>query len=48
MRGPSDTRSQHPRGTPAIVATYGLLYALGRLAVYVFVYIPARRASAVR
>ncbi len=40
MRGPSDTLSQHPRGTLAIVAAYGLLYALGWLAIYVFVYIP--------
>ena len=48
MSGPTDRLSRHPYGTLAIVATYGLLHALGRLAVYVFVYVPARRVSAVR
>lgn len=30
---------EHPRGTLAIVAIFGLLFALGWLAVYVFVFL---------
>ena len=30
----------HPRGTLAIVGLYGLLMALGWLAVFLFVYLP--------
>jgi hypothetical protein len=41
--GPTDRLSRHPCGTLAIVATYGLLYALGWLAIYVFVSIPRGR-----
>lgn len=40
MRGPSERLSQHPRGTLAIAGVYGLLYAVGWLAIYFFVYIP--------
>ena len=29
----------HPRGTLALLAVYGLLFALGWFAVYVFVYL---------
>jgi hypothetical protein len=29
---------RHPKGTLAIVAAYGLLFALGWLAVYLFIY----------
>jgi len=31
---------RHPRGTLAIVALYGLLFALGWLALYFGVYLP--------
>lgn len=30
----------HPRGTLAIVVVYGLLFALGWLAIYFLVYLP--------
>lgn len=30
---------EHPRGTLALLAVYGLLFALGWFAVYVFVYL---------
>ena len=39
---PSETVSnvdEHPRGTLAIVFVFGLLFALGWLAVYVFVFL---------
>jgi hypothetical protein len=39
---PSDSVSsadEHPRGTLAIVFVFGLLFALGWLAVYVFVFL---------
>ena len=31
--------SEHPRGTLAIVVVFGLLFALGWLAVYVFLFL---------
>jgi hypothetical protein len=30
----------HPKGTLAIVAVYGLLFALGWLAIYLLVFVP--------
>lgn len=32
--------SRHPKGTLAIVAVYGLLFVLGWLALYLFVFVP--------
>lgn len=32
--------SGHPKGTLAIVAVYGLLFVLGWLALYLFVFVP--------
>lgn len=40
MRHPDDRLGRHPRGTLAIVGLYGLLYALGWLAIYALTYIP--------
>lgn len=31
---------RHPRGTLALVGLYGLLFAVGWLAFYLFVYLP--------
>lgn len=31
---------KHPRGTLALVGLYGLIFILGWLAVFVFVYLP--------
>jgi hypothetical protein len=31
---------KHPRGTLALVGLYGLIFVLGWLAVFVFVYLP--------
>lgn len=31
---------KHPRGTLALVGLYGLLFVLGWLALFVFVYLP--------
>jgi hypothetical protein len=36
---PSDVGS-HPKGTLAIVGVYGLLFALGWLVIYFFVFLP--------
>ncbi len=39
----SDQHSEgdkHPRGTLALVGLYGLLFAIGWLAVFLFVYLP--------
>jgi hypothetical protein len=41
-RPPSDNLSdlyEHPRGTLAIVVVFGLLFALGWVAVYVFLFL---------
>jgi hypothetical protein len=41
-RPPADTLpavDEHPRGTLAIVVVFGLLFALGWLAVYVFLFL---------
>jgi hypothetical protein len=31
---------KHPRGTLALVGLYGLLFAVGWLAIFLFVYLP--------
>ncbi|HXV85547.1 MAG TPA: hypothetical protein VD793_02555 [Gemmatimonadales bacterium] len=33
-------RGDHPRGTLAVVALYGLVFVLGWLALYFLVYVP--------
>lgn len=40
MAGPDPSHRGHPKGTLAIVAAYGLLFALGWLALYLFVFSP--------
>jgi hypothetical protein len=32
--------SEHPRGTLAVVAAYGVIFALAWFAIYLFVYLP--------
>ncbi len=38
--GPSAHIGGHPRGTLAIVGVYGLLFAIGWLVLYFFVFLP--------
>jgi hypothetical protein len=38
--GPSADLGGHPRGTLAIVGVYGVLFALGWLILYFFVFVP--------
>lgn len=40
MTGREPDVGRHPRGTLAIVAVYGVLFALGWLALYLFVFVP--------
>jgi hypothetical protein len=40
MTQPDPKTPQHPIGTLAIVGVYGLLFVLGWLAVYYFVFLP--------
>ena len=37
---PSNDQGEHPRGTLALVALFGVLFAAGWFAVYVFIYLP--------
>jgi hypothetical protein len=36
---------EHPRGTLAIVALYALLFAVGWMAIYFFVFLPRGRVG---
>lgn len=40
MKASDPGLESHPRGTLAIVALYGVLFALGWLAMYFFIYLP--------
>ncbi|MEK6610328.1 MAG: hypothetical protein AABZ35_05360 [Gemmatimonadota bacterium] len=40
MTDPNRNRPKHPIGTLAIVGVYGLLFVLGWLAIYYFVFVP--------
>ncbi|HEX9581239.1 MAG TPA: hypothetical protein VF970_09075 [Gemmatimonadales bacterium] len=40
MTQPDPGRGEHPRGTLAIVALYGVLFVLGWLVLYFLVYLP--------
>lgn len=40
MNNQKDQIGKHPRGTLALVGLYGLIFVLGWLAVFVFVYLP--------
>lgn len=39
MTNPSSDPGRHPRGTLALIGLYGVLFAAGWLAVYVFIYL---------
>ncbi len=40
MRDSDGQLGRHPRGTLAIIAVYGLLFAVGWLTIFFFVYLP--------
>ena len=40
MSDQHDEIGKHPRGTLALVGLYGLIFVVGWLAVFVFVYLP--------
>ncbi|MBI4502149.1 MAG: hypothetical protein HY700_13435 [Gemmatimonadetes bacterium] len=40
MSEPHTGGDEHPRGTLALVGLYGVLFALGWFAIYLFVYLP--------
>ena len=40
MTQPDPGPGDHPRGTLAVVALYGVLFVLGWLAMYFFLYLP--------
>jgi hypothetical protein len=45
MSGPVDETPRHPSGTLAIVVVYGVLFALGWAAVYLFVFLQRGHVS---
>lgn len=40
MSDPDRNIGEHPRGTLALVGVYGLVFLLGWLAIFFFVYLP--------
>ena len=45
MTKPESEPPKHPIGTLAIVGAYGLLFVLGWLAIYLFVFLPRGRVT---